>query len=95
MFCVMAMQEDPRPIFSVLAEGWRISFKILWYMALYFGPSMWWSCDVHLAEKLPQYLMSPPPCLTVGMVLFGFYSSSKNPKLDKWKKLDGSLWIIS
>ncbi len=32
---------------------------------------MWCSCPVPLAEKHPQRIMFPPPCLTVGMVFLG------------------------
>ncbi len=38
-------------------------------------PLMWCSCPVPLAEKHPQSIMFPPPCLTVGMVFMGVIGS--------------------
>ncbi|KAE8592657.1 hypothetical protein XENTR_v10005457 [Xenopus tropicalis] len=61
----------PRPIFSFLAEGRRLSFRISRYMAPSIFPLMRISCPVPLAEKHPQSKMFPPPCLTVGTVFWG------------------------
>ena len=41
----------PRPIFSALTEGRRLSPKISWYMAPFILPSIWWNRPVPLAEK--------------------------------------------
>ena len=61
----------PRPISNVVAERRRLSPKISLYMAPSILISMRWSRPVPLAEKTPQSLMFPPPCLTVGMVFLG------------------------
>ncbi len=53
----------PRPIFNALAEGRRFSSNII---CTSIGPSMQWSRPVPLAEKQPQSMMFPRPCLTVG-----------------------------
>ena len=65
----------PRPIFSTLTEGRRLSPKISQYMAPFFLCSIRWSRPVPLAEKHPQSIRFPPPCFTVGMVFLGLYSS--------------------
>ncbi len=49
-------------------------FSMPWpwrYMAPSIVPLMRCSCSVPLAEKHPQSIMFPPPCLTVGMVFLG------------------------
>ena len=58
----------PRPIFSVLAEARTFSLKISLYLALSIFPSTRCSCPVPLAEKHPQNIMFPTPCLMVWMV---------------------------
>ena len=65
----------PRPIFSALTEGRRLSPKIFRYMAPFILPSIRWSRPVPLAEKHPQSIRFPPPCFTVGMVFLGLYSA--------------------
>ena len=65
----------PRPIFSALTEGRRLSPKIFRYMAPFILPSIRWSHPVPLAEKHPQSIRFPPPCFTVGMVFLGLYSA--------------------
>ena len=65
----------PRPIFSALTEGRRLSPKISRYTAPFILPSIRWSRPVHLAEKHPQSIRFPPPCFTVGMVFLGLYSA--------------------
>ena len=65
----------PRPIFSALNDGRRLSPKISRYMAPFTLPSIRWRRPVHLAEKHPQSIRFPPPCLTVGMVFLGLYSA--------------------
>ena len=65
----------PRPIFSALTEGRRLSPNISRYMAPFILPSIRWSSPVPLAEKQPQSIRFPPPCFTVGMVLLGLYSA--------------------
>ena len=65
----------PRPIFSALTEGRRLSPKISRYMAPFILPSIQWSHPVPLAEKHPQSIRFPPPCFTVGMVFLGLYSA--------------------
>src|SRR4029434_2238572 len=56
-------------------EGMRFKPNIPGYMAPFIVPSMQWSRPVPLAEKQPQSIMFPPPCLMVGMVFFGSYSA--------------------
>ncbi len=46
-----------------------------WYMAPFIIPLMRCSCPVPLAEKHPQSIMFPPPCLTVGMVFLGSWTA--------------------
>ena len=65
----------PRPIFSALTEGRRLSPKISQYMAPFILPSIWWSHPVPLDEEHPQSIRFPPPCFTVGMVFFRLYSA--------------------
>ena len=65
----------PRPIFSALTEGRRLSPKISRYMAPFILPSIRWSRPVPFAEKHPQSIRFPPPCFTVGMVFLGLYSA--------------------
>ena len=65
----------PRPIFSALTEGRRLSPKISWYMAPFILPSIRWSHPVPLVKKHPQSIRFPPPCFTVGMVFLGLYSA--------------------
>src|SRR4029434_10077416 len=50
--------------------GMRFKPNIPHYMAPSIVPSMQWSRPVPLAEKQPQSIMFPPPCLTVGMVSY-------------------------
>ncbi len=52
------------------------SFSMPWpwrYMVSSIVPLVWCSCPVPLAEKHPQSIMFPPPCLTVGMVFLGSF----------------------
>ncbi len=46
-----------------------------WYMAPSIIPLMRCSCPGPLAEKHPQSIMFPPPCLTVGMVFLGSWAA--------------------
>src|SRR4029434_9389082 len=55
-------------------EGMRFKRNMPQYIAPSIVPSMQWSRPVPLAEKQPQSIMFPPPCLTVGMVFLGSYS---------------------
>lgn len=69
MFCIIVMLEK---------SFWlkrRFSAKILPYMTPCIGPSMWRSCECE--EKQLQH-MFPPPCFTVGMVLFRLCWASSN-----------------
>src|SRR4029434_1374503 len=56
-------------------EGMRLKPNIPRYMAPSIVPLMQWSHPVPLAEKQPQSIMFPPPCLMVGMVFLGSYSA--------------------
>src|SRR4029434_856776 len=56
-------------------EGMGFKSNIPSYMATSIVPSMQWSRAVPLAEKQPQRIMFPPPCLTVGTVFLGSYSA--------------------
>src|SRR4029434_4817862 len=56
-------------------EEMRFKPNIPRYMAPSIVPSMQWSRPVPLAEKQPQSIMFPPPCLTVEMVFLGSYSA--------------------
>src|SRR4029434_899594 len=71
---------DPLQILKVAVsmggnEGMRIKPNIPRYTVASIVASMQWSHPVPLAEKQPQSIMLPPPCLTVGMVFFGSYSA--------------------
>ncbi len=60
------------PIHDPFSEPWLASIPWPWrYMAPSIVPFMRCSCPVPLAEKHPQSIMFPPPCLTVGMVFLG------------------------
>ncbi len=66
-------------------------------MAPFIVPLMRCSCPVPLAEKHPQSIMFPPPCLTVGMVFLGVIGSiPPPPNTASWvdaKELDfGLIW---
>src|SRR4029434_7541911 len=72
------------PLLQILSKSLRLRFQyegirfkpnIPRYMAPSIVPSMQWSRPVPLAEKQPQSIMFPPPCLTVGMVFLGSYSA--------------------
>src|SRR4029434_10902652 len=54
-------------------EGIGFKPNIPHYMAPSIVPSMQWSRPVPLAEKQPQSIMFPPPCLTVGMVSYSAF----------------------
>src|SRR4029434_5153899 len=56
-------------------KGMKFKPNIPHYMAPSIVNSMQWSRPVPLAEKQPQSIMFPPPCLTVGMVFLGSYSA--------------------
>src|SRR4029434_3281194 len=56
-------------------EGMRFKPNIPRYLAPSIVPSMPWSRPVPLAEKQPQMMMCPPPCVTGGMVFVGSYSA--------------------
>ena len=64
-----------RSIFKALTEGRRLLAKISRYMAPSILPSIRYSCPVPFAEKHLQRMMFTPPCITVGMVVLGLYSS--------------------
>ncbi len=85
---------------------WLASIPWPWrYMSMSIVPLMRCSCPVPLAEKHPQSIMFPPPCLTVGMVFLRYRqhsSSSKHGELSWcqrarfWSHLTttSDLWII-
>ncbi len=56
--------------FSFLAEAWRFCANIDWYLERFIIPSTLTKAPVPAEEKQPQSVMLPPPCITVGMVLF-------------------------
>ncbi len=61
--CVLGHCHAGIPIHDPFSMPWPC-----WYMA----PSlMRCSCPLPLAEKHPQSIMFPPPCVTVGMVFLG------------------------
>ncbi len=66
---------QPRFIFNALADGRRFSLKISRYMAPFIISVKQISRPGPFAEKLPQSMMFPPPCFTVGMVFFGCNSA--------------------
>ncbi len=66
---------QPRFIFNALADGRRFSLKISRYMAPFILSFTQISRPGPFAEKLPQSMMFPPPCFTVGMVFFGCNSA--------------------
>ncbi len=79
----------PRPIFNALAGFNALALAL--YMAPSIVPFMRCNCPVPLAEKHPQSIMFPPPCLTVGIG-----SIPPPPNTASWvdaKELDfGLIW---
>ncbi len=60
---------------------WLASIPWPWrYMSMSIVPLMRCSCPVPLAEKHPQSIMFPPPCLTVGMVFLRYRQHSSSSK---------------
>ena len=57
-------------MFSFLAEAWRFCANIDWYLELFIIPSSLTKAPVPAEETLPQSIMLPPPCFSVGMVFF-------------------------
>ena len=66
---------QPRFIFNALADGRRFSLKISRYMAPFILSFTRISRPSPFAEKQPQSMMFPPPCVTVGMVFCGCLSA--------------------
>src|SRR4029434_7581451 len=73
-------------------EGMRFKPNILRYMAPFIVPSMQWSRPVPLAEKQPQSIMFPPPCLTVGMVSYSAFFPLQTRQVELMPK---SLILVS
>ena len=63
MFWVIVMLED-LPMTHLHCSCWakEVFIKILTYIAPVIGPSMWSSCPIPLAQKLPQNILYWPPC---------------------------------
>ena len=76
-------------------EGMRFKPNIPRYMALSIVPSMQWSRPVPLAEKQPQSIMFPPPCLTLGMVFLGSYSAFFPLQTRRVELMPNSLILVS
>src|SRR4029434_6565556 len=72
-------------------EGMRFKPNIPRYTV----PSMQWSHPVPLAEKQPQSIMFPPPCLTVGMVFLGSYSAFFHLQRQQVELMLKSLILVS
>ena len=88
-------ETHPRPIFSALTEGRRLSPKISRYMAQFILSSTWWSRPVPLTEKHPQSIRFPPPCFTVGMVFLGLYSAFLFLQTRRVKMMPNSAILVS
>ncbi len=76
----------PQPFFNAPAGSMPWPWR---YMAPSIVPLMRCSCPVPLAEKYPQSIMFPPPCLMVGMCSWGHrqhFSSSKHGELSWCQK---------
>ncbi len=54
---------------EILSALNQVSLRISLYLAAFSFPSSVITSSVPAAEKHPQYMMLPPPCFTVGMVL--------------------------
>src|SRR4029434_4987447 len=67
-------------------EGMSFKPHIPHYMAPSIVPSMQWSRPVPLAEKQPQSIMFPPPCLTVGMVSYSAFSPLQTRQVELMPK---------
>src|SRR4029434_6124605 len=67
-------------------EGIRFKPNIPRYMAPSIVPSMQWSRPVPLAEKQPQSIMFPPPCLTVGMLSYSAFFPLHTPQVELMPK---------
>ena len=61
-----------RPNFCFLAESSRFSSRIFLYFDPSIFPSILTSAPVPDDEKHRHNMMLPPPCITVGMVFFGW-----------------------
>ncbi len=72
---IVMLKDQPRFIFNALADGRRFSLKISRYMAPCILSFTQISRPGPFSEKQPQSMMFPPPCFTVGMVLFGCNSA--------------------
>src|SRR4029434_1658858 len=73
-------------------EGMRFKPNIPRDMAPSIVPSMQWSHPVPLAEKQPQRIMFPPPCLMVGMVSYSAFFPLKMRQVELMPK---SLILVS
>src|SRR4029434_3670230 len=73
-------------------EGMRFKANISRYMGTSIVPSMPWSRAVPLAEKQPQSIMFPPPCLTVGMVSYSAFFPLQTRQVELMPK---SLILVS
>src|SRR4029434_6867370 len=73
----------------------RFSPKIPQDMAPSIVPSMRLSRPVPLAEKQPQSIMFPPPCLTLGMVFLGSYSAFFPLQTWRVELMPNSLILVS
>src|SRR4029434_9329389 len=76
-------------------EGMRFKPNIPRYKAQSIVPSMQWSRPVPLAEKHTQSIMSPPLCLTVGMVFLGSYSAFSPLQKRQVELMPKSLILVS
>src|SRR4029434_2650847 len=73
-------------------EGMRFKPNIPHYMAPSIVRSMQWIRPVPLAEKQPQSIMFPPPCLTVGMVSYSAFFPLQTRQVELMPK---SLILVS
>ncbi len=72
VFWVIVMLEYLSTSHNPFSIPWQALMPWSWWcMALSIVPLNRCSCPVPLAEKHPQSIIFPPPCLTVGMVFFG------------------------
>ncbi len=83
--CVLGHCHAGIPIHDPFSMPWP------WrYMAPSIVPLMRCSCPVLLAEKHPQSIMFPPPCLTVGMVFLGSFLLLQTRRVELMPKS----WIL-
>lgn len=62
------------PILTCFADFFRFFLRISLYFTPFILPSYWTSSAIPANEKLAHNIMLPPSCITVGMVLFCWWT---------------------